>query len=222
MSGNSWIIIGVIATTIACFSLPYGFHLKAKEGKDAKRFAETSGDVIQGDKIAGSKFNIIGNVNVANDANIEIRDSNIKIVKLKVGREFQDYQNSVNQLKDEFIKQSEMVSADFNARGMSSSGPHIVAQMNLSRAMAEKMDQLWIKLDRGIQDILIQLLNVTFLADLNTDFQSEINTRAALFDERTKIFIFFESFPKNWEKRIFDSDKITRKFKLTSKLKLSN
>lgn len=38
MSGNSWIIIGILAAAISAFSLPYGFHIKSKEetGKNAE------------------------------------------------------------------------------------------------------------------------------------------------------------------------------------------
>lgn len=36
MSGNIWIIIGVLAAAVAAFAIPYGFHKKANEAKASK------------------------------------------------------------------------------------------------------------------------------------------------------------------------------------------
>ena len=67
MSGNAWIIIGIISAAISVFSIPYGFHLKGKE--QSQKEIQISGDLVAGDKvttggdyIAGDKITNIGPV----------------------------------------------------------------------------------------------------------------------------------------------------------------
>jgi len=53
MTGNAWIIIGVLAAALAAFAIPYGFHRKSKE-------RSITGVQVDGDYVAGNKtVNII-------------------------------------------------------------------------------------------------------------------------------------------------------------------
>lgn len=58
MTGNTWIIIGVVAAAIATFALPYGFHLKSKGQPTAS--TQISGDYVAGPKVTGGGDYIAG------------------------------------------------------------------------------------------------------------------------------------------------------------------
>ena len=58
MNGNFWIIIGIIASAIAAFSLPYGFYLKDKE-KKAESYDHVQGDVVMGNKTVNNYVAVI-------------------------------------------------------------------------------------------------------------------------------------------------------------------
>lgn len=54
MTGNTWIVIGVIAAAIATFAIPYGFHLKSKNQPSAS--THVAGDYVGGSKISGGDY----------------------------------------------------------------------------------------------------------------------------------------------------------------------
>lgn len=68
MDGNSWILIGAVATVIAAVSIPYGFYLKSQEAKPAMSPVSISGDFIQGDKITSSGNHSIPVIEVSIDS----------------------------------------------------------------------------------------------------------------------------------------------------------
>lgn len=49
MTGNTWIIIGVISAALAAFSIPYGFYRKSKEHSETSPYV--AGDYVKGDKV---------------------------------------------------------------------------------------------------------------------------------------------------------------------------
>jgi len=59
MSGNLWIIIGIIAAAIAAFAIPYGFHQKSKEQSNAG--VQIAGDYVTGPKVSGGGDYVAGN-----------------------------------------------------------------------------------------------------------------------------------------------------------------
>ena len=67
MTGNAWIITGIIAAAIAAFAIPYGFHLKSKQ--QSQSGVQISGDYVAGPKISG------GGDYVAGDKTINIGPS---------------------------------------------------------------------------------------------------------------------------------------------------
>jgi len=66
MSGNSWIMIGIIAAAIAAFAIPYGFNLKSKAQSNASM--QIAGDYVAGSKVSagGDHVNVAGRDIVVN------------------------------------------------------------------------------------------------------------------------------------------------------------
>ncbi len=74
MTGNAWIIIGIIAAAIAAFTIPYGFHLKSKQ--QSQPSVQIAGDYVAGPKVSG------GGDYVAGDKTINIGHSNEELEKI--------------------------------------------------------------------------------------------------------------------------------------------
>ena len=100
MSANSWIILGVIATAVAGFSLPYGFYLKSQE-KNSSSENHTSiktqinnpsinGDVVSGDKIVNQNIithkNPIESNEVVSQKSIDLSLNSIRIYLIEIAK----------------------------------------------------------------------------------------------------------------------------------------
>lgn len=59
MSGNTWIMIGMIAAAVAAFAIPYGFNKKSKEISTAA--IQVNRDYVAGVKVSGGGDYIAGN-----------------------------------------------------------------------------------------------------------------------------------------------------------------
>lgn len=70
MTGNIWILIGVIAGTLSIFAIPYGFYRKSKEHSETSLYVagdyvkgdkvKAEGDYVKGDKIVKNKTTKVG------------------------------------------------------------------------------------------------------------------------------------------------------------------
>lgn len=58
MTGDTWIIIGVLATALGAFALSYGFYRKSEERSEAN--VEMTGDHVEGDKIKAEGHYVAG------------------------------------------------------------------------------------------------------------------------------------------------------------------
>lgn len=58
MTGNAWIITGIIAAAIAAFAIPYGFHLKSEQ--QSQPSVQIAGDYVAGPKVADGGDYIAG------------------------------------------------------------------------------------------------------------------------------------------------------------------
>ena len=88
MTGNSWIIIGVVATAIAAFSLPYGFYNKSKERNSSP--IQITGDYVAGSKVTG------GGDYVAGDKIVSMGPSTPELEKI-VKRMAKEFDKSLSQ-----------------------------------------------------------------------------------------------------------------------------
>ena len=98
MSANSWIILGVIATAVAGFSLPYGFYLKSHEKNNSSENHTTiktqiynpsiKGDVVGGDKIVNQNIithnNPIESNEVISQKSIDLSLNSIRIYLIEI------------------------------------------------------------------------------------------------------------------------------------------
>ena len=84
MTGNAWIIIGVLAAALAAFAIPYGFHRKSKE-------RSITGVQVDGDYVAGQKVTNGGDY-VAGDKITNIGPSYAEMEEIVrcIAKEFSD------------------------------------------------------------------------------------------------------------------------------------
>ncbi|MFH2137394.1 MAG: hypothetical protein ABII88_02660 [Candidatus Omnitrophota bacterium] len=167
-----------------------------------------AGDIVAGDKI------IIQGDATTKENNKEDVESKIKIAKVKINRELEDFEHIVAETYEFFRKEAEALAGQFNTRGMLTSGVFIKAQMELSQKTKEKIDRLWLKMDRNIEDTLINSFNITSFTPMINEFLKEHNKRSDLFNAKKEIYHYLESSPKSWEIKIFNEEKITKNFKL--------
>lgn len=89
MTGNAWIITGIIAAAIAAFAIPYGFHLKSKQQSQAS--VQIAGDYVAGQKVSVGGDYVAGNKTINTGQSIEeleaiirrvIKESTPKLSKL--------------------------------------------------------------------------------------------------------------------------------------------
>lgn len=114
MSGNSWIVLGIIATAFAAWALPYGFHLKSKS-KTTTRIedikVEQKGNTllnVVGADISNFAIDVeMGKVNVNQEGkNLE----NVTGVKVNL-----DSNSSESKLKDKMEIKQNKISMTINA-----------------------------------------------------------------------------------------------------------
>lgn len=217
MNGNAWILIGIITSAIAAFSLPYGFHLKSKESQlrqvEEQPSVKIAGDVVGGDKVEGDQIIVKGNINLS-DIRQNDRTARMKIAKVKINREFEDFNRAESEIIQSFKKETNDVANKFNAHGTLSSGIHIQAQMELSQKTKEKVDRLWVQMNRNIEDILIENFGQTSFDAMIDELLIEHNKRSELYNTLKEIYHFLEDSPKSWEMRIFKEERLTKDFKL--------
>lgn len=217
MNGNAWILIGIITSAIAAFSLPYGFHLKSKESQlrqvKEQSSVKIAGDVVGGDKVEGDQIVVKGNINLS-DIRQNDRTARMKIAKVKINREFEDFNRAESEIIQSFKKETNDVANKFNAHGTLSSGIHIQAQMELSQKTKEKVDRLWVQMNRNIEDILIENFGQTSFDAMIDELLIEHNKRSELYSTLKEIYHFLEDSPKSWEMRIFKEERLTKDFKL--------
>ena len=49
MTGNTWIIIGILSAALTAFAIPYGFYKKSKDRPETSQYV--AGDYVEGDKV---------------------------------------------------------------------------------------------------------------------------------------------------------------------------
>ena len=212
MHANFWIISGLIATIWAAFALPYGFHLKS-EKTPKEEAVHHGGDFVNGDRIAGNKFVVEGDIRL-DDRQPDSSLANLKVTKLKIKREFEDFEHFLTVSIVAFNKQTKTLDGNFSSRGMSESGMRIKAQMNLAQESKDKLERSWIETKRKIEDILISYSGGATFDLMPDEFLTENNEKEELVDKKKEAYLFFEHSAKSLEQRIFQSDKITGNFKL--------
>src|SRR3989338_6272804 len=171
LSGNGWIIVGIIASAIAAFALPYGFHLKGQE----RKITSTPEIKNYGDFVQGNKTVIKNQVNlnaVAGDP--ADNKTKIDVSKLKINRAFEDFNKAIDAIVSGFPKESEATATQFNVRGVPRGGGHIQAQMDLSISTKKKLDQKYEELKRKIEDVLVEVLNKPSLQSAGIEFNEEL------------------------------------------------
>ena len=166
-----------------------------------------------GDIVAGDKIIIEGSVNLEGKNNNNV-ESQINITKLKINRELEDFEYAASETIESFKEETKMLAGQFNARGMLTSGSFIKAQMDLSQKTKDELDRLWLKMDRNIENILIEDFKITSFTPMINKFLKEHNKRTDLFNTKKELYHFLESSPKGWEIKIFKEEKITKNFKL--------
>lgn len=217
MNGNAWISMAIITGAIAAFSLPYGFYLKSKESQlkqmEGQSLVKIIGDVVGRDKVEGDKIVVKGNINLS-DIRQNDHAAKTKITKVKINREFEDFNRAESEIIESFKKETNDVANKFNAHGTLSSGIHIQAQMELSQKTKEKVDRLWVQMNRNIEDVLIENFGQTSFDAMINELLTEHNRRSELYNTLKEIYYFLEDSPKSWERRIFKEEKLTKNFKL--------
>lgn len=216
-NGNVWIIIGIIASAIAAFALPYGFYLKGQE----RKVSLTNDIRIHGDLVNGNKVVIENQVNV--NAATEMLQSDdatkINVAKLKIDRAFKDFDKSIEVIRSDFIKESDAIAVRFNIKGVGPSGGHIRAQMDLSVNTKNILDEEFEGLKRGIEDILIETLNKTSMDSAGVEFNSEQKR----LDEAKKycvaLYPLLSDTPRNWEQKVLNEVRLTKDFDVANSAK---
>ena len=79
-----------------------------------------------------------------------------KIAKIHINRLLDDYGLDIESLRKEYYEESRRISSDMARRNISSSGLHIKAQKNHAIATKDKINKLFTKLTRDIEDILLE------------------------------------------------------------------
>lgn len=213
-NGNFWIIIGIIASAIAAFALPYGFHLKGHD----KKTISTLELRVHGDFVNGNKTVIENqmNVNPVIGGSTE-STTKIDVAKLKINRAFEDFDKALEGIVSNFPKESEKIAAQFNSRGMLPSGIHIKAQMDFSVGIKRKLDQEYEILKRAIEDILVEVLNKTSLQSAGSEFNEEQKRLEDAKNRCITVYPRLNDLPKSWEVRIFREMRQTKDFSVADK-----
>ena len=210
MSGNSWIIIGIIASAFAAFALPYGFHLKSQERKvnsTTENLLNIHGDFVGGDKTV--------NVNVGDSIPGSLNNkSKFEIAKLKIKRVFENFESALENIADNFPKESDALAGQFNSRGTLHSGMHIKAQMDLSTSTKEKLEKTLKELERNIEDVLIENFDKTTLTSFGDTFGVEIERLNKAKSRLQEIYKTLTDSPKSWEVKVFKEERLTKDFNL--------
>lgn len=116
-----------------------------------------------------------------------------------------------------FPKESERIAAQFNSRGILSSGMHIKAQMDFSIGIKKKLDQEYESLKREIEDILVEVLNKTSLQSAGNEFNEEERRLEDAKNRCIAVYPRLNDLPKSREVRIFREMRLTRDFSVADK-----
>lgn len=140
--------------------------------------------------------------------------SKMEIVKLKIKRAFEDYEQVVETIKKDFPKESEALANKYNVNGVLSSGMHIKAQMELSTSVKEKLEQALTKLNRDIEDVLIENFDKTALGSLGDDFTEEMQRLNKAKSALHEICKALADSAKSWEVKALGEVRLTKDFNL--------
>lgn len=191
------------------FAVPHGFRLLDQQ----RKASAVSGISIHGDFVSGNKTVIGNQVNVNTSVPTQSDNrSKIDVAKLKIKRAFEDYEQVVETIKKDFSGESEALANKYNVNGVLSSGMHIKAQMELSTSVKEKLEQALTKLNRDIEDVLIENFDKTALGSLGDDFTEEMQrlnkTKSALHE----ICKALADSAKSWEVKALGEQRLTKDF----------
>lgn len=206
-----WIILGVAAGAFSLFAVPHGFRLLDQQ----RKASAVSGISIHGDFVSGNKTVIGNQVNVNTSVPTQSDNrSKIDVAKLKIKRAFEDYEQVVETIKKDFPKESEALANKYNVNGVLSSGMHIKAQMELSTSVKEKLEQALTKLNRDIEDVLIENFDKTALGSLGDDFTEEMQRLNKAKSALHEICKALADSAKSWEVKALGEVRLTKDFNL--------
>ncbi|MBI5023451.1 MAG: hypothetical protein HZC18_00405 [Candidatus Omnitrophica bacterium] len=171
-----------------------------------------NGDFVSGDKtVIGAQINNnTGNMSQFPTDN----DSKIEVVKLRIKRAFEDYEQAVEDIKKNFPQESEAIAHKYNLNGVLSSGMHIKAQMDLSVATKVKLEGLLTNLERSVEDILIENFGKTTFASINGDLNDETQRLDKAKNGLHEIYKLLTDSPKSWEMKALGEQRLTKDFNL--------
>lgn len=205
--GYMWIVVGIIAGAFSLFAIPHGFRLLDQQ-KQVSPTVETN---IQGDFFNGNKTVIENQVNV-NAIGVIPNDNKISVAKLKINRAFKDFNSAIQNISEDFPKESARIAGQYNLRGMLTSGGFVQAQMDLSIKTKRRLDKEFENLNRGVEDILVEILGKPSLQSAGPEFNEEQNRINEAEKRCRDIYPLLNENPKSWEMKALREIRLTKDF----------
>ncbi len=181
-----------------------------QDNKQSASMNNVKNSMVSGDIVGRDKIVYPQEIPMANE---EDRQSKIKISKVKIKRIIEDLSSSIEEIKKEYFEENSRVAADFNRRNIPTSGIHVKAQMDLAKNTKLRIEKLFTKAFRDIEDILLENFKINYLEEM-----TEFNEEEKLFQiERNKLSEIYEQFEnavKGWEIKSLGTTQLTKDFKL--------
>lgn len=152
---------------------------------------------VAGDIVAGNKI-IIPPSQEDNQNDSEKKQT---IAKIKINRLLYEYNLNIEKLRQEYDKEFIVIVSNMNERGLLRSSIHIQAQKNLTVETKNKINELFAKLTRDIEDVLLEHYDSHILKEI-PKLQKEYNIYISLQEKINNFYRKMEGNVQNWELKI--------------------
>jgi hypothetical protein len=205
-------IIGLLGVCVLAGSNIISAHIQSSTSSRGRisplQFTQgstESGDIVGRDKLI---------FHIPPVSKTEDIKTQIKVAKVKINRIIEDLSAILEETRKEYLKESDKVASNFNSRNMFTSGVFVKAQKELAINTREKIEKIFIKAHRDIQDITLENFEAINLDEM-PEFAEEKQALLEIEQDKAhKIYILFENVVKSWEMKALGTTELTKDFKL--------